>query len=144
MTYTSELVIDVAMLDIDLALKGLVCLNEDGPEDPSVDEVVRWAHFLCTYSRFVHLNTWTDHESIKRVKNEIIPEFERSQHNIQDLLNHTKDFSFNDEQLKKLELYLAHIIARLNNLKINYCMGHDTAFDPGAEYPPVYNNPTLD
>ena len=144
MSYTSELVSDIAMLDVDFALKGLRCLNEDGPADSSADEAVLWAHFLCTYSRFVHLNTWTDHESIQRVNDEFIPEFERPQHSIEDLLRQTEEYGFDAEQVEKLGLYLDHIVARLNNLKANYCTGLDTAFDPGDEYPPVCGGPTLD
>jgi hypothetical protein len=59
-----------------------------------------------------------------------------------ELLDRKEDFGFNDEQLAKLELYRAHIKARLNNLKNNYCLGLDTAFEPSSEYPPTNSDPT--
>jgi hypothetical protein len=137
MEYKSELIADIAILDIDLALKGLISLNEDGPpEDSSTEEVMEWAHFLCTYSRFLHLNTWTDRESIKRVEKEFLPEFDKAISHIDTLLEQPERFGFDTDNCTKLNLYSAHISARSANLKKNYCSSLGTAFDPGTEYPP--------
>ena len=134
--YMSPLIVPIAAHDLDLAFEGLVSLLSSGPpEDGGCDEVREWAHFVCTYTRYVHLNTWADDESVERVEGEFLPEFLRASGFLVDLLEKRTCFRFSREECKKLKKYTANIVARHKNLRDNFCRGLDSAFDAAAADP---------
>jgi len=122
--YTSELITNVATNNIDLAIEGLICLNNSEPTNNSPNEKrIEWAHYLCTYARYVHLNTWADCEPIERVADEFVPELEKSERLIARLLERRKELRFTKSQIHKLKRYKKNVTMRKNKLVRNYCGG---------------------
>jgi len=135
MGYTSEIVTEVAMHDIEVAFSGLVFLNHGYASGATIDEIMEWAHHLCSYTRYVHLNTWSDLEPINRVRNDFLPEFENAELLLDELILSKDDLGLDAEKTKSLKRYRKNINARKRNLKNRYCMGLDSAFSPDAEEP---------
>lgn len=136
MVYTSELIVPVAAVNVDLAVSGLVSLNNEKPSDSSPsEEKIEWAHFLCTYTRFIHLRTWLDSEPIMKVQDAYVPQFHLADESIGELLERKKEFGFSRTQVEKLKRYRKNLNARKMNLENNYCQGKDSAFDPGTVHP---------
>lgn len=132
MSYMSDLMINVAISDIDIAIKGFSSLNANAPMNGDESNIgkLEWTFFLCTYSRFVHLNTWFGRESIVRVENEFIPQFEIAIASLSEFLDRRKEFGFTSHQCKKLKHYRNNMKARSDNLVDNYCNGFASVFKP--------------
>jgi len=133
MVFTSPLIADVATCNVDLAIEGLADLIVSEPPDDCPREKLEWAHFLCTYTRYVHLNTWSDQEPIQRVREEFIPEFMKAEACIMRLIKQSKRFRFTAAQVKRLRRYKRNITKRKESLSINYLLEDcEPDFDPGA------------
>ncbi len=133
MIFTSPLIADVATCNVDLAIEGLADLIVSEPPDDCPGEKLEWAHFLCTYTRYVHLNTWSDHEPIPRVQEEFIPEFVKAEACITRLIKRSKEFRFTAAQVKRLRRFKRNIAKRKESLSINYLLGDsEPDSDPGA------------
>ena len=129
MSYLSSLVTTIAVSDIDVAINGLKDLTDPrgvyyphillhkakaavgGEEGP---DPLKWAHYVCTYSRYVYLNVFKYRPSAKRVRNEVIPILENAKAAIGDLLQRC-DLGKEDES--DLTHYIENISIRIENLK---------------------------
>jgi len=135
MGYTSEIVVDVAMHDIDVAFSGLVFLNDGPPAESSREEIIEWAHHLCSYTRYVHLNVWTDRESVRRVKDVFLEEFDKAKRCLNELLIASKELGLSLEEKKSVEHYRGNVTARERNLRERYCRGLMSRFEPSTVVP---------
>lgn len=138
MSYLSHLVTSIAISDIDVAAKGLEVLIDpmseyypsvlrestgaaggDGepPPDPedggSPPNPLEWAHYVCTYSRYLYLNVSKYRCSVGRVQDEIIPMLQKARELVADL-KQKSDFSKKDQA--DLDDYCKNIDLRIKNL----------------------------
>ena len=129
MSYLSHLVTSIAISDIDVAEKGLRALiDPEGEYYPPVlrsgavaggddqPEHLEWAHYLCTYSRYVYLNVWKYRCSVDRVRDNIIPILKNAKSLIERLAQEC-DLSKKDKM--DLTKYGENIGLRIKNL-LNY------------------------
>ncbi len=129
MSYLSHLVTGIAINDIDVAAEGLKALVDPqgeyyplvlrsstetaGGDGGVLPDPLEWAHYLCTYSRYLYLNVSKYRCSVGRVQDEIIPMLEKAQELVADL-KRKSDFSKEDQA--DLGDYCANIGLRIKNL----------------------------
>ena len=117
MVFTSPFVADVAAQNIDLAIEGLATLNGSEPPDDQARDKLEWAHFLCTYARYVYLNTCAGQESASRVQEEFIPELVRAEANIARLIERRQELGFTKRQVKSIRRFTENIGMRVEGLR---------------------------
>ncbi|MHC4890672.1 MAG: hypothetical protein ACYTEO_14540 [Planctomycetota bacterium] len=138
--YTSRRIIKLARRDIDFALLGLMVLNKTRPSKnwPAAKKVLL-AHWLCTYSRYVHLNTWIFRISVNRVIMTVIPELMKSKLFVQRIL---KGGGLTKKQTAKLRRYKVNIFARIEDLRASYCCGLSPKYVLGVRDPKKSPSPS--
>ena len=126
MSYLSHLVTSIAISDIDVAEKGMRALIDpegeyyppglrsgagaggDEPPDP-----LEWAHYLCTYSRYLYLNVWKYRCSVDRVRDNIIPILKNAKALIARLV---QEYDLSKKDKSDLAKYEENISLRIKNL----------------------------
>lgn len=138
MTFTSDLLVPVAAVNIDLASSTLASLlNGERPgKNARKDEKINWAHLVCTYTRLLHLRTWLDLEPVTRVRREFLPQLQAAESSLEALLQQEQQIRLSTAEVHKLSQYWRNTTARRINLERNYCEGLDSAFEPSATEPP--------
>jgi hypothetical protein len=130
MSYLSHLVTSIAISDIDVAAEGLNALidpqgqyyppllrssNETDSEGGGpLPDPLEWAHYVCTYSRYLYLNVSKYRCSVGRVQDEIIPLLEKARQLIVDLIEKA---DFDKEVETELSHYGENISLRIKNLR---------------------------
>lgn len=128
--------VEIAMENLNIAFKGFKALNEYTlPKKVTVQDKLRLTHYLCTYSRFVHVNIWQYRVSISEVKQVMIPEFRKARSRIRRILRCNGEFT--GLQTQKLKRYEHNVLGRERNLLDYYCKGLPSAFDFEIKDPPV-------
>ena len=85
---------------------------------------MRWAHDVCTISRFIHINVWRFCPQRDYVRDTVIPLLKKAKRELLGLSN-TKRVD-----KEKIEQYVANDEKRINNLEKNYLHGKPSAFIP--------------
>lgn len=116
MVFVSPFVASVAAKNIDLAIEGLAALNGSEPPDDKPSEKLTWAHFLCTYARYVYLNSCAGQESTRRIHEEFIPEFEKAEACIARLVDRRKGLGFTKPQFREISKFKENIAMRIRGL----------------------------
>ncbi|MFC1635020.1 hypothetical protein ACFL5Z_09270 [Planctomycetota bacterium] len=131
--YTSRHVIRFARKDIDTAITGLSVLNKTkiNKNSPTTAKM-QLAHYLCSYSRYVHVNAWRFRISINRVKKTIRNELEKAEQKIRKMLESGK---LAKAQKQKLSHYARNIAARKKNLLDNFCTGRPSEYEIHIRHP---------
>jgi len=85
---------------------------------------MRWAHDVCTASRFIHINVWRFCTPRKQVETDVIPLLKKARDKLRELMGKK---GFNDT---KLSQYVENDTRRISNLEDNYLKGRFSAFRP--------------
>ena len=88
---------------------------------------MRWAHDVCTASRFVHIDVWRFCAKYNYVENTILPLLKRA---ITELLAQLDSESLEDAEKETIASYVKNDDDRIKNLKENYLQGKPSAFRP--------------
>lgn len=91
---------------------------------------VRWAHQICTASRFVHINVWRFAPERKQAR-DIIKLLQRARKELLSMVN-SGDF---DKDKEEIETYNENVGRRIRNVEENYLAGKPSAFVPDHKLP---------
>ena len=118
--------ISIAMANLDIAMDQLQYLLNDRnfPLDRTDSELIRRAHDICTYSRFVHMNVWRDRITTKRVQEDVILLLENAEKKVNEL----KEYCVSAKNKKEIAGWVTNIQLRTKNLRVNYVNGRHSDF----------------
>lgn len=98
-------------------------------EVPDEKRDMKWAHDMCTASRFIHLDVWKFCSEHKCVEDTVIPLLGDK---IPKAVNAMLKKNFSEKEKKEISVYLKNVELRKNNLEMNYLKGKPSAFVPDS------------
>ena len=135
MQYVSSFMASLAIDDLDVAVEELRHLLEIPPNERGIG----WLHEVCIYSRFVHINVWSDRPPVEEVRKEIIDELlTKAEIAVCQLINSERLPSFEKPDARSFH---ENIQLRIQNLENNYLKLLPSDFDPAEEEPRLLTQP---
>lgn len=89
---------------------------------------LKWAHRVCTFSRFIHIDVWRFCPGHEHTINKIIPLLRKAQEECLTLLDSQQ---LREDEKKEVTHYIKNVKDRIRNLEENYLQGKHSAFRPG-------------
>lgn len=129
MNFVDDPMLIIAVLDLGVAIECLRSLLKI----PRRERGVGWAHEVCTYSRYIHINIWSDRPSINYVKNEILDKLLKNATSQTEVLG--KLDRFNEVERNEIMHFNQNDKLRVKNLEENFLNGLPSDFDPAEEEP---------
>ena len=119
--FRSKVVLRRARANVDLAIACLrAAVASKLSKSASVEAKMLFCHYLCTYSRYVHLCVWVFRVPVNRVSQEVIPLLVKC---LTYLRLIAKSEELTNKQSKKLGDYANHVEARVDDLKVRCLKG---------------------
>jgi len=129
MNFLDDPMLFIAVLDLGVAVECLRSLLDVPPAERGVS----WAHEVCTYSRYIHINVWTERPSIRYVRKEIVGKLlNKAAREVEVLATLNR---FNEVERSEIQHFHKNISLRVENIKNNFLSGRPSDFDPAEEEP---------